>query len=126
MAAHKDTTSTHNLIRGTFANSTARTSYSATVFDVGCLFHQTDNNSFWILLDDSPLTWLQLNPAGSLQVKEVDGAPDVSGVSIIRVSNGTLTSDGAGQVTITTGGGAGGGSGTPEEVAIAYAIGLGG
>lgn len=41
----------------------------------------------------------------SLDVKEVDGSPDVSNVSIIRVTNGTLTDDGAGQVTINTGGG---------------------
>lgn len=42
---------------------------------------------------------------GSIEVKEVDGSPDVTGVTIIRVSNGTLTNDGGGQVTITTGGG---------------------
>lgn len=42
---------------------------------------------------------------GSLEVKEIDGAPDVSGVSIIRVTNGTLTDDGGGQVTISIGGG---------------------
>ena len=43
-----------------------------------------------------------------LEVTEVDGAPDVRGVSKITVSNGTLTDDGAGAVTITTGGGGGG------------------
>lgn len=41
----------------------------------------------------------------SLTVAEIDGAPSVAGVRTIRVSNGTLTDDGAGQVTITTGGG---------------------
>lgn len=45
--------------------------------------------------------------AGSLEVKEVDGVPDVVDVSLIVVSNGTLTDDGGGQVTITTGGGGG-------------------
>ena len=44
-----------------------------------------------------------------LEVTEVDGAPDVRGVSKITVSNGTLTDDGNGAVTITTGGGGGGG-----------------
>jgi len=44
-----------------------------------------------------------------LEVTEVDGVPDVFGVSKIIVSNGTLTDDGAGTVTITTGGGGGGG-----------------
>lgn len=42
--------------------------------------------------------------AGGLEVKEVDGAPDVTNVKIVRVTNGTLTDDGSGQVTITTGG----------------------
>lgn len=41
----------------------------------------------------------------SLEVKEIDGAPDVTGVSIIRVTNGTLTDDGGGQVTLSIGGG---------------------
>ena len=43
-----------------------------------------------------------------LEVTEVDGTPDVTDVSKIVVSNGTLTDDGSGQVTITTGGGGGG------------------
>ena len=46
-----------------------------------------------------------------LEVTEVDGTPDVRGVSKITVSNGTLTDDGNGAVTITTGGGGGGSSG---------------
>ena len=44
----------------------------------------------------------------SLTVKEADGNPNVSNVRTIVVSNGTLTDDGTGQVTITTGGGGGG------------------
>ena len=43
-----------------------------------------------------------------LEVTEVDGSPDVQEVTKIVVSNGTLTDDGSGQVTITTGGGGGG------------------
>lgn len=45
----------------------------------------------------------------SLTVKEVDGSPSVSNVNTIIVSNGTLTDDGSGVVTITTGGSGGGG-----------------
>ncbi len=52
-----------------------------------------------------------------LNITEVDGSPNVFGVSKIIVSNGTLTDDGAGSVTITTGGG-GGGSGTVTSVAL--------
>jgi hypothetical protein len=43
----------------------------------------------------------------SITVKEADGTPNVSNVSTIVVSNGTLTNDGGGQVTISTGGGGG-------------------
>ena len=43
-----------------------------------------------------------------IEITEVDGTPDVRGVSKITVSNGTLTDDGNGAVTITTGGGGGG------------------
>tara|TARA_R100001163_G_scaffold2920_2_gene4442 strand:+ start:15146 stop:16345 length:1200 start_codon:yes stop_codon:yes gene_type:complete len=42
---------------------------------------------------------------GLLRVKEVDGTPDVTTVKTITVSNGTLTDDGNGAVTIDTGGG---------------------
>ena len=45
-----------------------------------------------------------------LNVTEVDGVPDVFGVTKIIVSNTTLTDNGDGSVTITTGGGGGGGS----------------
>ncbi len=44
----------------------------------------------------------------SLTVEEVDGTPTVSNVNTIKVSNGTLTDDGSGVVTITTGGGGSG------------------
>ncbi len=50
-----------------------------------------------------------------LNVTEVDGSPNVFGVTKITVSNGTLTDDGAGSVTITTVGG-GGGSGSVTSV----------
>lgn len=42
---------------------------------------------------------------GAITVKEVDGNPSVASVDTIVVTNGTLTDDGSGQVTITTGGG---------------------
>ena len=53
-------------------------------------------------------TGTNLGKAG-LEMTEVDGVPDVNGVSKITVSNGTLTDDGNGDVTLTTGGGGGGG-----------------
>jgi hypothetical protein len=42
-----------------------------------------------------------------LTVKEEDGSPSISGVRIIKVSNGSLTDDGAGIVSIDTSGGSG-------------------
>jgi hypothetical protein len=39
--------------------------------------------------------------SSSLTVEEIDGVPSVASVSKIRVTNGTLTDDGGGQVTIT-------------------------
>ena len=43
-----------------------------------------------------------------LRIREVDSNPDVFGVTEIIVSNGTLVDDGAGTVTLTTGGGGSG------------------
>ena len=45
---------------------------------------------------------------GVLEVKEVDGAPDVTGVSLIIVSNGKLTDNGGGSVSLDISGGGGG------------------
>lgn len=46
-------------------------------------------------------------------VTEVDGSPSVANVSTIRFSNGSVTDDGSGQVTVSTGGGDVSGSGSP-------------
>jgi hypothetical protein len=48
-----------------------------------------------------------------LTVEEEDGAPSVSNVKTIIVSDGTLTDDGSGQVTIDTGGGIDSGTSFP-------------
>jgi hypothetical protein len=52
-----------------------------------------------------------ITPAASdvtLIVKEQDAAPSVTGVTTIKVTNGTLTDDGSGVVSISTGAGGGG------------------
>src|SRR4030095_12582381 len=48
---------------------------------------------------------LQASGSGgaALTVKEIDNAPTVANVTTIRVTNGTLTDDGGGQVTLTIG-----------------------
>ena len=53
-----------------------------------------------------------------LEITEEDGTPDVFGVSKIIVSDGTLTDNGDGSVSITTGGGGGGGGGTVTSVEV--------
>ncbi len=56
-----------------------------------------------------------------LEMVELDGSPDIRGVSKIKVSNTTLTDDGNGEVTLLTGGG-GGGSGTVTEVSTGVGL----
>jgi hypothetical protein len=57
----------------------------------------------------------------SLTVRTVDALTSVSNVKTIIVSNGTLTNNGAGTVSIITGGGGGGGiSGTIADTQVAY------
>lgn len=73
---------------------------------------------------------MSLNPisftgvtAGGLTVKELDGNPNVPNVTTIQVSNGSLTNDGGGVVTINTGGG--GGAGTVTSITAAADSGAG-
>lgn len=56
--------------------------------------------------------------AGSLEVKELDGVPDVMNVSVIQVSNGSLTDNGGGNVTIATSGGTGSPGGSDGDLQI--------
>jgi hypothetical protein len=63
MPAHKDSTHIHVPYAWTYADETERE--AATGFaagDVGKLARQLDNNSLWMLVDDSPVTW---EPVGS-------------------------------------------------------------
>jgi hypothetical protein len=63
---------------------------------------------------------------GSLRVKEVDGSPNVSPVSVVRVSSGHLTDDGSGQVTIDIPDAyTAPGFGSPTDIGIANADGSG-
>ena len=61
--------------------------------------------------DGQILRWDSTNnyytPSDSLIIKEQDGSPSVTNVLEIRVSNGTLTDEGNGVVSLVTGGGSG-------------------
>jgi len=49
----------------TYANAAARTGATGLgSTDIGKIAKQTDNNTYWVLKDDSPLTWGQLDAAG--------------------------------------------------------------
>src|ERR1700690_1802938 len=75
----------------------------------GTLYAETDTAQTY--QSDGVSTWTAwgASAGGSLEVKEVDGSPDVTGVTKIIVSNGSLTDNTGGSVSIVTGGGGGGG-----------------
>jgi hypothetical protein len=73
MAEHVDisTGEIHIVHNYSYADSTARLAASGFVSaDVGKVARQADNNSFWILVDESPITWSPMN-AAALSVNEV-------------------------------------------------------
>lgn len=93
--------------------------HHAEVHDVDGADHAFPGGAGTTYLDD---TGAFTTPAGSsLEVKEVDGTPDVTGVTKIVVSNGKLTDDGSGQVTLDLSGGASGSS-----TADHFVVGMGG
>lgn len=55
-AIYRQTTTTS----WTYANAGARTSASISSGNTGKIAKQTDNNSLWMLMDNSPLTWLHV------------------------------------------------------------------
>ena len=63
--------------------------------------------------------------AEGLRVRDQDGTPNVKPVTEIRVTNGTLTDNGDGVISLQTGGG-GGGGGTPSGPAGAVQLSDGG
>lgn len=70
------------------ADSTARLALTVAAGDVGKVAWQQDDDSFWLLADDSPMTWVQLTgpgitPAGHAASHENAGSDeiDVTGLS---------------------------------------------
>lgn len=78
------------------ANAAARSGLTVTVADVGKVAHQLDDNTIWVLVDDSPMTWIEISggggggggdaediifaPAGTIAATDVQGAiEEVSG-----------------------------------------------
>jgi len=66
MAFHKNLTGAdiHVPFAYTYANATARNAATGFItIDIGKIAWQTDDNSVWLLTDDSPITWFQINAA---------------------------------------------------------------
>lgn len=64
MSLHKNlgASDIHIIYALSYANSSARTSATGlTSADVGKVARQTDDESFWLLTDDSPLTWVRID-----------------------------------------------------------------
>jgi len=68
------------------------------------------NTSNKLYLDGTTLKFNGSEVGGSLTVEEEDGDPTVTPVTKIKVTNGTLTDDGSGTVTINTAGSGGSGA----------------
>lgn len=76
----------------------------------GGQFALTNLTSTGASADDVPIAdgaggiaWGAQGGGGSLTVQEIDGTPSISNVTTIRVTNGTATDDGGGQVTLEFG-----------------------
>jgi hypothetical protein len=54
-------TDNHVINQWTVTNEAGRNALSVTSEDIGKVARQTDNESFWILTDDSPKTWARLD-----------------------------------------------------------------
>lgn len=80
--------------------------------------------SNFIGIGTPPIQATMLEDTFKVTIKEADGTPTVENVKTIVVSNGTLTDDGNGQVTLATGGS--GGAGTVTSVSVTTANGVSG
>ena len=51
----------HTMVNWQVANAAAKTALTLASTDVGKICYQQDNGAFYILLDDSPVTWYAIN-----------------------------------------------------------------
>ena len=69
---------------------------------------ETPDANSYLALKNGKIVKTSGGTGGSITVKENDTDPEVSNVTTIKVTDGTLTDNGNGVVTIATGGGASG------------------
>jgi hypothetical protein len=75
-----------------FANLAARTALVAVPGDVGKVAVQTDKNTWWVLIDDSPLTWRRIDAACIHRtIVANDSATDDDDLIYIDVTGGDVT-----------------------------------
>jgi hypothetical protein len=111
MSLHKNLpyTEVHGVYAFTYVNAAARTAATGfTADDVGKLALQTNDNTLWLLTDDSPVTWKDISqgsatgdvvgPASSSDntVVRFDGTTGklVQGSNVLIADNGNITTSG--------------------------------
>lgn len=97
------------------ADATARDALVVTTTDVGKIAWKQDDNTFWFLADDSPMTWEELSGGGGGAVSSVNGqtgavvldADDIDDTATVNKFADATSVEAAGAVmvadTITTG-----------------------
>ena len=92
MPEHRDITTgdMHDLFNWRPAYATARGALSVAAGDVGKLAWQLSDNTLWVLLDDSPLTWLQV--FGAAGVLTLADGQNIAANATTGTKIGTATS----------------------------------
>jgi hypothetical protein len=73
-----------------YANASARTGATGLlVADVGKFARQTDNNTIWLLTDDSPVTWVQVGGPPGVGIGDVVGPASATDNAITRYDGTT-------------------------------------
>lgn len=81
---HRDLTLNHKIENWTFADQAEREALpDAFPEDIGKIAYQEDNQTYWRLEDDSPLSWIQAmaGPAGADGANGTDGADGADGAN---------------------------------------------
>lgn len=82
MAKHSEAITSHIPYSWSYADQTTREAATGFVpADVGKLSRQLDDNSLWMLTDDSPETWIQVGSSGSSTLSNSNISPTTTNVS---------------------------------------------
>lgn len=97
----------HGVVNWEFASAAARTGATGVLpADIGKWAKQTDNNTYWELTDDSPLTWLQVAGSAPANVNPQTGTT----YTLLASDSGkVITFDNAAAITVTVPSGLGAG-----------------